>query len=559
MNPDETDDLRREREIDAACLRFEAAWQAGERPRIEDYLKDAAESTRSALLAELLRLEVEYRRAKDEQFSAAEYVARFAGQETIVAHVLAIMPHSAPPQVPGYEVLAELGHGSMGVVYKARHLKFKRLVALKMILARGHADAQLRARFLAEARAVASLQHPNIVQIHEIGDHDGLPFFSLEYVDGDTLAARLKAAPPSDMEAAQLVELLARTVHYAHGRGIIHRDLKPANILLTSDRLPKIADFGLAKILSEDSGATQSGAILGTPSYMAPEQAAGEVKHIGPACDIYALGATLYELLTGRPPFRADGVLETLKQVAEQLPAQPRVHNPRVDRALEAICLKCLAKEPGNRYATADALANDLAAYQRGEPVAAEHGTASLWIGALLHESRFTEVLTLNSQATMAGAVGFFLCMVALVLLVNNGVKQYAPYYAVLVVRMVTDFACIWIFRCRSGPPLWYVERQLLHIGAAVWLLIFFTTWQHQRAGGSVADLFPIILFEAAFFYACAAIVLGGSFYPTAIVLGGIALLGVVWPDIGMAIAAIGCAPGLFWVGWKHWRRRLVR
>ncbi len=228
------------------------------------------------------------------------------------------------------------------------------------------------------------MQHPNIVQIHEIGEHDGLPYFSLEHVDGGNLAARLQGSPPSDMEAAQLVELLARTVHYAHGRGIVHRDLKPANILLTGDGFPKIADFGLAKILSEDSGATRTGAILGTPSYMAPEQACGKSGKIGPAIDIYALGANLYELLTGRPPFRGETMLETLRLVEEQLPEPPHVHNPRVDRALEAICLKCLEKAAKDRYPSAEKLADDLAAYVRGEPVHAARGTASRLFGAVL-------------------------------------------------------------------------------------------------------------------------------------------------------------------------------
>ena len=191
--------------------------------------------------------------------------------------------------LPQFRVEAELGRGGMGVVYKARHVKFQRLVALKMILAGEHAGADRMARFLTEARAVARLQNPHIVQIHEIGEHNGLPYFCLEYVDGGSLAARLKGLPPSDMEAARLVELLARAVHYAHGRGVVHRDLKPANILLTGDGIPKIADFGLAKFVSEDSGATRTGAILGTPSYMAPEQAAGKARDIGPAVDIYAL------------------------------------------------------------------------------------------------------------------------------------------------------------------------------------------------------------------------------------------------------------------------------
>ena len=235
-------------------------------------------------------------------------------------------------RLPQFHVEAELGRGGMGVVYKAQHLKFQRLVALKMILAGDHASAQQTERFLTEARAVARLQNPHIVQIYEIGEYNGLPYFSLEYLDGGSLAAKLKGLPPSDMEAARLVELLALAVHYAHGRGIVHRDLKPANILLTGEGIPKIADFGLAKFLSEDSGTTRTGVILGTPSYMAPEQAIGKAKDIGPAVDIYALGAILYELLTGRPPFRGESIQETLRSVEEQAPEPPRVHNPRVDR-----------------------------------------------------------------------------------------------------------------------------------------------------------------------------------------------------------------------------------
>ena len=280
------------------------------------------------------------------------------------------------PGLPGYEIIAELGRGGMGVVYQARHVQIQRVVALKMILAGEHAGAEQAARFLVEARAVARLQHPNIVQIHEIGEHQGLPYLSLEYVDGGNLATRLQGSPPSDMEAARLVELLARTVHYAHGRGIVHRDLKPANILLTSDGVPKIADFGLAKILSEDSGATRTGVILGTLKYMAPEQASGKPRDTGPAADIYALGAILYELLTGGPPFCGETEWETLRLVEEQAPQSPRFHNPRVDPALAAICLKCLQKVPANRYPTAEALAEDLAAFLRGESVQALSGAA---------------------------------------------------------------------------------------------------------------------------------------------------------------------------------------
>jgi serine/threonine protein kinase len=217
--------------------------------------------------------------------------------------------------VPGYEIMGELGRGGMGVVFKARQVRLERLVALKMIKAGAGAGPEQVARFRAEAEAVARLQHPNIVQIHEVGEHRGHPFFSLEFVEGGSLAQRIAGAPFAARAAAELVETLARAVHFAHERGIIHRDLKPSNVLLTPDGAPKITDFGLAKQLGDDAGQTLSGVILGTPSYMAPEQAGGRNQEIGPATDVYALGAILYELLTGRPPFRASSALDTLEQV----------------------------------------------------------------------------------------------------------------------------------------------------------------------------------------------------------------------------------------------------
>ena len=282
------------------------------------------------------------------------------------------MPPPTPsilPVLPGYEVLGELGRGGMGVVYKARQIGLNRLVALKMILAGGFAGAADLERFRTEAEAIARLRHPNIVQVHEIGEHQGRPFFTLELCAG-SLERRLKAAPLAPAEAAELVETLARAMEASHRRHVIHRDLKPANVLLTEDGSPKITDFGLAKKLDE-VGRTQSGAVLGTPSYMAPEQAKSDAKQIGPATDVYALGAILYECLTGQPPFRAATLMETLQQVIADEPAPPRRLNARTPADLEIICLKCLQKEPGKRYGTAAALADDLARQRRGEPIAA--------------------------------------------------------------------------------------------------------------------------------------------------------------------------------------------
>jgi eukaryotic-like serine/threonine-protein kinase len=291
-----------------------------------------------------------------------------------------------PPQTefPGYEVLGVLGRGGMGVVYKARQIRTDRVVALKVP---GYLDLETRVRFTAEAQAAARLSHPNIVQVYEVGEHHGRPFLALEYVDGGTLAAKLAGTPLSPRAAAALAETLARAVGVAHAHGVVHRDLKPANVLLSSKfQVPssklssnlelgtwnlelKVADFGLARRIDTDTGQTRSGMILGTPDYMAPEQAAGRNKEVGPPADVYALGAILYELLIGRPPFKGIGLLETLEQVRSMDPVPPRRLQPGVPRDLETICLKCLQKDPARRYPTATALADDLRRFVDGLPV----------------------------------------------------------------------------------------------------------------------------------------------------------------------------------------------
>jgi serine/threonine-protein kinase len=276
------------------------------------------------------------------------------------------------PEVHGYEILGELGRGGMGVVYKTQQVKLKRLVALKMVLAGGHAGPDQLDRFRIEAEAVARLQHPNIVQIYEVGENAGLPFFSMEFVTGSSLAKKVEAGPLPPREAARLTEVLARAVQHAHQRGVVHRDLKPANILLDQEGVAKITDFGLAKRLEAEDGVhTRSGAVMGTPSYMAPEQALGLTAQLGPLVDVYALGALLYELLTGRPPFKAATVLETLQQVIGDAPVPPRRLNPAVPADLETVCLKCLEKEPQRRYASAAELAADLERFLAGEMIVA--------------------------------------------------------------------------------------------------------------------------------------------------------------------------------------------
>lgn len=282
--------------------------------------------------------------------------------------------------VPGYEILERIGRGGMGVVFKARHLGLDRPVALKLNLSGAFAGDMERARFQAEARLAASLSHPNVVQIYEIGEYEGRPFLALEYVDGCSLDRRLAGQPQPPRASAALVATLARAIHAAHERGIVHRDLKPGNVLLMRDGTPKITDFGLAKRLDAAADMTASGAVMGTPSYMAPEQAQGNARLACPATDVYALGTILYEMLTGRPPFKAATLTDTLLQVASAPPVPPRQVRPQLPVDLQTICLKCLEKQPERRYASAVALADDLARYLRGQRILAR--PPSLFVGA---------------------------------------------------------------------------------------------------------------------------------------------------------------------------------
>jgi tetratricopeptide (TPR) repeat protein/tRNA A-37 threonylcarbamoyl transferase component Bud32 len=287
---------------------------------------------------------------------------------------------TARPRVPGYEIVGELGRGGMGVVYKARQKGLNRVVALKMVLAGAHASSQQLARFHAEAEAVAQLQHPGIVQIFEVGDFDGLPYFSLEFVEGGSLADKIDGKPRPPREAAETLELLAQAMAVAHQHGIIHRDLKPANVLLTRDALPKITDFGLVKRVEDGSELTKSGTLMGSPSYMSPEQAHGRTHEIGSLSDLYSLGAILYELLTGRAPFVGTSMLETLDQVRNQDPVPPSRLQPNVPHDLETICLKCLQKEPGKRYESCVALGEDLHRFVAGEPIRARPIGHAEWL-----------------------------------------------------------------------------------------------------------------------------------------------------------------------------------
>ncbi len=369
--------------LDLVYSEFLLREDCGESPSLEEF------ASRFPSLADALALQVNFHHAlerddfrKDHESRSEERPGPAGGEEhrdsdgALASGWNDETPAPAGlPTVPGYRILEELGAGGMGIVYRALHLGLQRTVALKLARRGGHTGPEELSRFKVEARAAAGLHHPNIVEIYEIGELAGCPYLSFELVEGGDLSRRIVDAPMSPREAGQLIEAIALAMHYAHERGVVHRDLKPANILLTPDGMPKIADFGLAKILARRDVQTCSGTVLGSPGYMSPEQADGNVRRVGPATDVYALGAILYELLVGSPPFCAATPLETLRRATTEEPIRPSRRRPGISRDLETIVLKCLEKEEGRRYASARELAEDLNRFLNDEPVRARPAT----------------------------------------------------------------------------------------------------------------------------------------------------------------------------------------
>jgi WD40 repeat protein len=405
-------DIQTARRIDEVCRCFEADWRSGLTPRIEDYLGGFTEEAQPALRAELEAIE---RELNEGEANRQIPVAQAAAPPSSIAEAPTIAPGSIPTlPKPGeasssvhehatvpprgdatvdlgssapasseagtpshvryfgdYEIIREIARGGMGVVFEARQVSLNRKVALKMILAGQLANETDVKRFYTEAEAAANLDHPGIVPIFEIGQHEGQHYFSMGFVEGQSLAHRLAEGPLPTREAAELTRRVAEAVEYAHQRGVIHRDLKPANVLLDREGRPRVTDFGLAKKVQTDSGLTGSGQIMGTPSYMPPEQTGGKRGEVGPAADVYALGATLYALVTGRPPFQAATAMDTVIQVISEQPVPPRRLDPTIPRDLETVCLKCLEKAPGDRYPSAAALADELGRFLDYRPILA--------------------------------------------------------------------------------------------------------------------------------------------------------------------------------------------
>jgi serine/threonine-protein kinase len=469
-----------------------------------------------------------------------------------------------------YELLEELGRGGMGVVYKARQKSLGRTVALKMILRGSLATTADQARFQAESRAAAHLQHPNIVAVYEAGESDGQAYFSMQYVEGQTLAALMTGGPLKPTDAARYLAAVARAVHYAHQHGILHRDLKPSNVLIDRDGVPHVTDFGLAKRVATPDGVpaesrlTVSGAILGTPAYMAPEQVSNSRGKPSPASDVYSLGVILYEMLTGRPPFQGATPVDTLLLVLDQDPVRPRLLNPKVDPDLELICLKCLQKEPDLRYASAGELAADLEAFLQSEELSVRGGgwrSLRLLATQLFRDTHHAPVLENWGVLWMAHSLAIFVQCVLTTWMKWSGVEDPWWYLLLWGGGLCLWGAFFWQMRKRGGPVL-FVERQVAHVwGAAVLatigVFVVEILLRLHFPDVKALTLSPILAVIAGMVFVVKAGMLSGEFYVQAAAMFLTAVPMGLWPDYGPLMFGAVSAVCFFVPGLKYHRQRL--
>ena len=467
---------------------------------------------------------------------------------------------SVPHSWGDFELLEELGRGGMGVVYKAHQRSLDRVVALKMVSTGPAASKTELARFRAEAQAVARLDHPSIVPLYEAGEHEGRPYFTMKFVEGTTLARRLAAGPLPPREAAALLAPICRAVHFAHQQGVLHRDLKPSNILIDAAGRGHVTDFGLAKLVGADADLTYSGALVGTPCHMAPEQAAGARGQVGPASDVYSLGTILYQMLTGRPPFQAASPVDTVLLVLEQEPVPPRLLNPLADRDLEMIALKCLQKPPELRYASAAALAADLDAFLADEPVAARSGLFSQVVARWFRETHHAMVLENWGVLWMWHS----LVLLVISLLTNwlhvRGATSPWPYVALWTAGLGTWASIFWALRRRAGPVT-FIERQIAHVWASSLAAIALTFVVEMLLGLPVLTLSPLLAISSGMVFLVKAGMLSGKFYVQALALFATAVV-MAWLQRheirwGITLFGVVAAASFFLPGWKYHRQRV--
>jgi len=461
-----------------------------------------------------------------------------------------------PATLGDYELIEEIGRGGMGVVYRATQKSLGRTVALKMLLRRDLASRADLARFRSEAEAAARLDHPGIVSIFDVGECDGLPFYSMRFIEGTTLARQLAAGPLPPREAATLLAKVADAVQAAHDRGVLHRDLKPSNILIDATGRPHVSDFGLAKRLEDDPSVTHTGAILGTPCYMSPEQAAGSRGDVGPTSDVWSLGAILYQMLTGRPPFQASSPMDTLLAVLETDPPAPRTVAAGVDRDLEMIALKSLQKPQELRYASAGGLAADLRAFLAGETIAARRGGLADVFARLFRETHHAVVLENWGLLWMWHSVVICALSVITDVLAWQGVTSRWPYLALWGGGLALWAPIFWALRHRTGPVT-AVERQIAHVwgGSVIASVLLF--WVEGLLHLDVLTLSPVLALLAGLVFFAKAGILSGVFYVQAAVLFATALVMCLVPSYQHVIFGIVSAVCFFVPGYKYFRQRL--
>jgi len=501
-------------------------------------------------------------------WAAAQFAAEFAGGGS--RSPSAGRPGRPAPVISGltgrtfgdFELFEELGRGGMGVVYKAWQKSLERLVALKMILRGEHATPADLARFQVEAHAAAHLEHPNIVPVYAAGEHDGQAYFSMKYVEGETLMEVLSRGPMRPRDAAGLLAAISRAVDFAHQGGILHRDIKPSNILIDATGQPHVTDFGLAKRVQtegEDAAAlTQSGAIVGTPAYMAPEQVTNRRGKLGPASDVYSLGVILYEMITGRPPFQAPTPVDTLLMVLDQDPIRPAMLNPKVDPDLELICLKCIQKEPELRYPSAAGLAADLEAYLRGDQLSirtTRFADLGQFFGRILRETHHAGVLENWGILWMCHALMIFLQCVLTTALAWNGVENPWVFLGLWGGGLVVWSFFFWNLRKRAGPIL-FIERQVAHVWAAAVMATISVFVLEMLLGMHVLRLAPMLAVIAGMTFAVKAGMLSGTFYLSAAALFLTCVPMALMPDYGILLFGTMTAVCFFVPGLKYYRQR---
>ena len=461
-----------------------------------------------------------------------------------------------------YELVEELGRGGMGVVYKAWDKGLERFVALKMVLRGVLATEADLGRFRSEAQSAAGLAHPHIVPVYQVGEHEGQAYFCMKYVEGRTLSEVVKDGPLAPRVAAAYLVKVARAVQHAHESGILHRDLKPANILIDSEDQPLVTDFGLAKRVAGGASLTGTGAIVGTPSYMAPEQAEGPMtkngdRAVGPAADVYSLGAILYELLTGRPPFLAASAIETLLLVRMEEPVRPRLLNPQIDTDLELICRKCLEKRPEHRYASAAELADDLDAFLQGDSVTARSSSLVYFVSRLFRETHHAPIQENWGLLWMWHSAKIMLLCAITSALYAWGQRSHWPYLWLWTVGLVVWGAIFWNLR-RRGGPVTFVERQIAHAWGAGVTATIGVFLVEVLLNLDVLILTPVLAVIAGMVFLVMAGTLSGWFYIAASISFAAAIpMALVGPPLGPLLFGFVSALGFFVPGLKYYRQRL--